>query len=379
MRSALGAGRARLARQLAAESVVLAAVAAAGGLLLAEGFIRLLRVQAMSQDPFVAGRIELNAAVAVFTIATATTVALLCNLVPLVRLARSSPLWVFATRDMAPPARARYVLLAGQVAVAVAFLAIAGLLVHSITRLNAGDRGYAPDGITSIRLRAPLRVQGNSLGELYRQYLEQLRAIPGIASVAMASPLLPLFPATNFVVDQTSTDAATLSAQRAAYTIVSPDYFATMKIRVLAGRSFIDDDRAGRPPVAIVNEEMAQRFFQGQSVVGRQLRAGEGPRSAHMIIVGVVANVRPAMQLEPMPQVYVSYLQQAEPSMSLLVGRAESAAVRRSAASRSVVRHDRGAASQPRHAPWQWSLAGGDHLDRRNVHAGDVRDGETKA
>jgi hypothetical protein len=154
---------------------------------------------------------------------------------------------------------------------------------------------------------------------LYRQYLEQLRAIPGIASVAMASPLLPLFPATNFVVDQTPTDAATLSAQRAAYTIVSPDYFATMKIRVLAGRTFIDDDRAGRPPVAIVNEEMAQRFFQGQSVVGRQLRAGEGPRSAHMIIVGVVANVRPAMQLEPMPQVYVSYLQQAEPSMSLLV------------------------------------------------------------
>ena len=319
MRSALGAGRARLARQLAAESVVLAAIAAAGGLLLAEGFIQLLRVQTMSQDPFVAGRIELNASVTLFTIAMATTVAVSCNLVPLVRLARSSALWVFATRDMAPPTRARYVLLAGQVAVTVTFLAIAGLLVHSIIRLNAGDRGYGPDGITSVRLRAPLRVQGNALGELYRRYLEQLRAIPGVASVAMASPPLPLFPATNFVVDRTAADAATLSAQRAAYTIVSPDYFPTLKIRLLAGRMFTDDDRAGRPAVAIVNEEMAQRFFQGQSVVGSQLRAGEGPRSAHMTIVGVVANVRPAMQLEPIPQVYVSYLQQAEPSMSLLV------------------------------------------------------------
>jgi len=319
MRSALGAGRARLARQLAAESVVLAAIAAAGGLLLAEGFIQLLRVQTMSQDPFVAGRIELNATVAVFTIVMAATVALTCNLVPLVRLARSSPLWVFATRDMAPPARARYVLLAAQVAVAVTLLATAGLLVHSITRLNAGDRGYAPDGITSIRLRAPLRVQGNSLGELYRRYLEQLRAIPEFASVAMASPPLPLFPGTNFVIDRSAPDAATLSAQRAAYTIVSPDYFATMKIRVLAGRMFTDDDRAGRTAVAIVNEEMAQRFFHGQSAVGRQLRAGEGPRSAQMTIVGVVGNVRPAMQLEPMPQVYVPYLQQPEPNMSLLV------------------------------------------------------------
>jgi predicted permease len=319
MRSALGAGRARLARQLAAESVVLAAIAVTGGLLLADGFIRLLRAQAIAQDPFVAGGIGLNAAVAAFTIAMAAIVALSCNLVPLVRLARSSPLWVFATRDIAAPARGRYVLLAAQVAVAVTFLAIASLLVHSITRLNGGDRGYAPDGITSIRLRAPLRVQGNSLGELYRRYLEQLRAIPDLRSVAIASPLLPLFPATNFAVDRTATDAATLSAQRAAYAIVSPDYFDTLRVRLLAGRTFTDDDRVGRPAVAIVNEELARRFFAGQSAVGRQVRAGEGPRSAQMTIVGVVANVRPAMQLEPMPQVYVPYLQQAEPNMSLLV------------------------------------------------------------
>jgi len=318
MRSALGAGRARLARQLAAESVVLAAIAVTGGLVLAEGFIRLLRVQAMAQDPFVAGRMELNASTAAFTIAMAAVVALSCNLVPLVRLARSSPLWVFATRDIAAPARGRYVLLAAQVAVAVTFLAIASLLVHSITRLNGGDRGYAPEGITSIRLRAPLRVQGNSLGELYRRYLEQLRAIPDIRSVAMASPGLPLFPATNFAIDRTATDAATLSAQRAAYTIVSPDYFDTMRVRVLSGRTFTDDDRDGRPAVAIVNEELA-RFLAGASAVGRQVRAGDGPRSAQMTIVGVVANVRPAMQLEPMPQVYVPYLQQPEPNMSLLV------------------------------------------------------------
>ena len=319
MRSALGASSPRLARQLVAESLVLVAIAAAAGLVQAEAFIYLLRMHAMSQDPFIASRIELNAAVALFTVATATTVALLCNLVPLVRLARSSPLHVLATRDVAPPARARYVLLAGQVAVAVTFLAVTGLLVHSIARLNAGDRGYTTDDVISLRLRAPARVQGPRVGELYRQYLERLRAVPDIGAVAIANAPLPLFPSTNFAVDASGADAATLSAQRAAYTIISPDYFRTLGIPVRAGRTFTDNDRAGQPPVAIVNEEMARRFWPGQQAIGRQVRAGEGPRSALMTVVGVVGNVRPAMQLEPIPQVYVSLSQQPEPIVTMLI------------------------------------------------------------
>jgi putative ABC transport system permease protein len=319
VRSALGASRVRLVRQLAAESLVLAAIAAAGGLLQAEGFIYLLRMYSMSQDPFVASRIELNGSVALFTIGTAAVVASLCNLVALVRWARPAPLHALATRELAPPTRARYVLLAGQVAVAVTFLAITGLLVHSITRLNAGDRGYTTDDVISLRLRAVARLQGPAVGEMYRRYLERLRAIPDIEAVAIANAQLPLFPSTNFAVDGGRADAATLSAQRAAYTIISPDYFKTLGIPVRSGRTFTDDDRAGRPPVAIVNEELAHTFWPGQQVIGRQVRAGEGPRSALMTIVGVVGNVRPAMQLEPIPQVYVSLLQQPEPIVTMLI------------------------------------------------------------
>jgi predicted permease len=317
MRSALGAARSRLACQLGAESLVVAMVAAAGGLLLAEAFIQLLRLPSISQDPFVAGRIELNAPVTAFTITIAAAVTLICNLVPLLRLTRSSPLHVLATREMAPPTRGRHLLLATQVAVTMTLLSVAGLLVHSITRLNTGDRGYVADSVTSIRLRAPLLVR--DVGELYRRYLERLRVVPDISRVAMASPPLPLFAATNFTASGGAGDSATLSTQRAAYTMVSPDYFATLGIPLRTGRGFADTDRRGRPPVVIVNEELAQRLWPGQEAIGRELTAGDGPRAARMTVVGVVGNVRPALQLEPIAQVYVPYLQQPEPNMTLLV------------------------------------------------------------
>jgi putative ABC transport system permease protein len=319
LRSALGAVRWHLARQLAAESLVLAAVAAAIGLLQTAGFIQLLRLLAMSQDPFVASRIELSAPVIAFTVAMAVAVTFLCSLVPVARLARASPLHVFTTREVAPRIGARHALIAGQVAVTVTLLAITGVLVHSISRLDSGDRGYTAEGVTTVRLRAPLRVQGVGVGALYRQYLERLRALPDVSAVAMADASLPLFPSTAFTVDGAAADAATLSVQQAGYCIVSPDYFSTLGIPLRAGRAFTDGDQAGRTPVAIVNEEMARRFWPGQQVIGRQLRAGQGPRAAFMTIVGVVGNVRPAMQLDPIPQVYVSYLQQTEPNMTVLV------------------------------------------------------------
>jgi hypothetical protein len=110
-----------------------------------------------------------------------------------------------------------------------------------------------------------------------------------------------------------------LSAQQSGYNIVSPDYFSTLRIPLRAGRSFTDRDDAAGLPVAIINDDMAARFWPKQSPIGRRLRAGEGPRSAVMTIVGVVGNVRPALTLESMPQIYVSYLQQPEPNMTLLI------------------------------------------------------------
>jgi hypothetical protein len=208
-------------------------------------------------------------------------------------------------------------LLAAQVAISVALVGLSALLVHSLTRTSSGDRGYTPDGVTSIRLRS--RAQGGNAAAQYQQYLERLRAVPDVSAVAMADMPVPLFAGTTFAVEGGAGDAATLSAQQSAYIIVSPDYFTTMQIPLQAGRVFTDGDELGRPLVAIVNEELARRAWPGQQAIGRRVRSGEGPRAAWMTVVGVVGNVRPAMQLEPIPQVYVSYLQQPEPNMGVLL------------------------------------------------------------
>jgi hypothetical protein len=242
-----------------------------------------------------------------------------CNIAPLLRLSRFPSRHALSTREVAPKTGAPHVLIAGQVAVTVALLGIAGLLLHSIQRLEAGDRGYTPYGVETARLRAPLRLQGAALGETYRRYLERLRAIPEIDAIAMASTPVPLYPGTTFAAEGGPSDAGTLSTQRSGYAMISPDYFATLGIPLRAGRTLTDGDAAGQQPVAVVNEELARRLWPGQSPLGRELRAGEGPRAMRMRVVGVVGNVRPAMQVEPMPQVYVSYLQQPEPNMMLLI------------------------------------------------------------
>ncbi len=98
-----------------------------------------------------------------------------------------------------------------------------------------------------------------------------------------------------------------------------------LSIPLEAGRLFTEDDGAGHPPVAIVNREMARRFWPDGNPLGRQIRAGEGPRAATMTIVGIVGNVRPPFQFGDAPQIYVSYRQQSEPNIALMVRTASSA------------------------------------------------------
>jgi ABC-type antimicrobial peptide transport system permease subunit len=114
-------------------------------------------------------------------------------------------------------------------------------------------------------------------------------------------------------------DAAALARQQSSYQIVSPGYFAAVGIPLEGGRVFTDDDASGRPPVALVNREFAQRFWPDGSAIGRQIRSGDGPRAATMTIVGIVGNVRPPFQTTDVPQLYVSYRQQSEPNAVLVV------------------------------------------------------------
>jgi hypothetical protein len=109
-----------------------------------------------------------------------------------------------------------------------------------------------------------------------------------------------------------------------------------LRIPIVAGRTFAETDTADRPPVAIVNEEMAGRFWPGQDPIGRQIRSGDGPRLSVATIVGIVGNVRPPLQRDLTPQIYVSYLQQSEPNITLLVRSAAGVAVSPESVKRAI-------------------------------------------
>jgi len=316
LRSALGAGRARLVRQSLSETLLLACSAGALGLVQAFGIVSVLRSQLPPM--LMVGRIDVDFRVLGFVAALAFGTTLVCGLVPSLRFSR--PLLrpsLDARGSTTRRSRARQVLIAVEVALSVVLLVQAALLMRTVGVLQRAQSGFSPESVMALRIRG--MAGGPALGTTYQQFLERISALPDLARAAMTGSVLPRFPDAPFtIVGNAETDAAS-PRQSASYQIVSPGYFAVLGIPFLQGRSFADTDTVGTTPVAIVNEQIARRHFPAGDPVGRQIRAGVGPRAATMTIVGVVGNVRPVMQNDDVSQLYVSYLQQSEPNMTVLV------------------------------------------------------------
>jgi putative ABC transport system permease protein len=205
-----------------------------------------------------------------------------------------------------------------EVALSVVLLVQAVLLTRSLGALQRDQTGFTPESVMSMRIRG-MAGGGPALGSQYERYLERVSALPDVAHSAVSSSVLPGRPSTPFkVLGRSETDAAR-ARQSTSYQIVSPDYFDVLGIPLRQGRTFAATDTAASTPVAIVNEEMVRLHWPGENPIGQRILAGSGPREATMTIVGVVGNVRPPFQTSDVPQVYVSYLQQAEPSMFVLV------------------------------------------------------------
>jgi putative ABC transport system permease protein len=207
-----------------------------------------------------------------------------------------------------------------QVALSVVLLIQAALLTRTLQTLQRSQAGFSADAVTVMRMRG--MVAGPALGRTYAQFLERIALTPGVATAAVTNSPLPGRPGTPFSIIGRSEEASARARQVASYQIVSPGYFSVLGIPVREGRTFSPSDTAEAAPVAIVNEEMARQYWPGASPIGRQIRAGVGPREAMMTIVGIVGNVKTMMQRDDVPQIYVSYLQQSEPNAILLVGSA---------------------------------------------------------
>lgn len=319
VRAALGAGYARLARQLLMESFVLAGAGAVLGLALAYAATRALIALGPADLPRLS-TIGLNTPVVVFTIGVAMLTGLLFGLWPALQAGRASFGDALRERGRSAPGgsrgrRARSALVVAELALAVVLLVGAGLLLRSFARLVQVDPGFdTANGITfSLALPEATYDSDQKRLAFHARLREQLEALPGVAGSALALSVPPS--STYFNISFTVTGRPPLppgEEEALEVRVADAAYFPLMGIPVTRGRGFDETDRAGSPQVLVLTESAASLHFPGQDPVGQTMELG-WRRSGVRIggrIVGVVADVKShGLDQEVPPQVYVPYSQ----------------------------------------------------------------------
>jgi putative ABC transport system permease protein len=324
VRAALGAGRGRLLRQLLTESLLLALLGGATGVLLAYWGVDLLK----SVPPAGLPRLEsirLDGAVLGFALLASLLTGALFGAVPAIVGSRAS---LHATlkeggRSVSVGAgrRLRAALVSAQVALSLLLLIGAGLQVRSLMRLLDVDPGFDPKGVLSMRVRLPQRRYADvaARSAFCDRSLEALKALPGVVSASAVTAAPMSDDGLIFSIAIEGREEAPGDHQSAAWFAVSPDYFKTVHVPLLRGRLFGDDDRGGAPRVAIVNESFAKRIFPGEDPIGRRMTMGIDGKSVRTI-VGVVGDVRQdRLDQVAMMQMYEPMAQQSWTSMYFLV------------------------------------------------------------
>ncbi|MGH2822884.1 MAG: ABC transporter permease [Thermoleophilaceae bacterium] len=296
IRAALGASWLRLTRQTLAESLVLAGVGAVAGLLVPVFGLRVF----MDAVPLGAQGIEvhLDAPVLAFTMGLALLTAMVFGVGPALVASRPSRLESLKSGGGQPSAadhraRLRETLVVAELTVVLVLLAGAGLLSRSLLNLLAVDPGFRPDHVVVAKLiLSPSRyVQVRGRSVFYAALLERLGALPGVESVALADALPLGGFGSKLSVRLDDAPPVTDGSRDAALNAVSADYFKTLGVAVIAGRSFTSADRLDAAPVAIVNTAFARAFLGGGDPVGHQLQV-PGMTPALWTIVGEVKDIR---------------------------------------------------------------------------------------
>ncbi|PYO70028.1 MAG: ABC transporter permease [Gemmatimonadetes bacterium] len=332
IRSALGAGRGRVVRQLFTESLLLAAVGGALGVVTAYGAVALLRRAA----PAVLPRLEtvvVGGWVLAFALGVTIITAVATGLLPAVRAAR--PDLTDSLKEGTAGAgtghrrqRLRAALVISEIALAVVLVVGAGLLIRSLWRLRAVNPGFDPQGLVTFFISPPpLRAQDPvRLAALYTQVEDAARALPGVTSVALTNftPLAGGGLPSPVEIPGRAPDP--LRDPRVWFMTVSPGYFRTMRIPLRAGREFTEADLAPGAAV-IVNEAFTRAFWSGLDPIGRQVtlhKAVQGrPDFGEPLpgtVVGVVGDVHHfGLDLPAEAQVYVPFTRNVWGHMSLVV------------------------------------------------------------
>ncbi len=314
IRSALGAARGRLVRQLITESLILGGAGGMAGLLLGYWAIALLLSIIPDGIPRVE-QIELDARVATVTLVVALASALLFGAIPALQASRADASLALREADRTTAggrrrARTRAVLVLCEIALTAILLVSSGLLLNSFIRLQRVDPGFTTDQVTLVSIPLPLSryPDGKRQAAFYRRLLEALERRPEIQSAAILFPT----PIQGRNAQGTFTIEGRPPLPRAdrpftAIGSISPNYFQTLGIPLLKGRRFTDRDRDPAPAVAIVNATFARKYFPGEDPLGHRLRFGESGDD-WITIVGMAGDSRNiGLQDAPTPLLYLPY------------------------------------------------------------------------
>ncbi len=328
LRAALGAGRGRIVRQLLTESVLLALIGGAIGLLMAWWGVGLLRAAGPDTIPRLR-EAGIDGRVLAFTAAVSVLSGIAFGLIPALHTSRPDLIETLKAGGRGTSAtrggrRTRGALVVAEVAVTALLLVGAGLLLKSFWLLSNVDPGFKADRVLTAGVSLNRGVGARRPEQhkaLFSRAIEDVRALPGVETVGAVSHLPFGGRGVNLPFTLPGREPSPDSeATRAELRVVSPEYFKALSIPVRHGRAFSAQDTDSSPKVLVVNEAFARLFLRDSDPVGRSLRVnlGEGFEGE---VVGVVGDVRHrGYDAEPRPEMYVSYLQNTIwPVMNLVI------------------------------------------------------------
>ena len=304
IRVALGAGRVRVARQLLTESVMLAVIGGALGLLLAEWGT----AAAIAAAPRTVPRAEdigLDARVLLFTLGVSVIAGVVFGLVPALKTSHTKIGKTLKDSGRAISgyrSRAQAVFVVGEMAMALVLLIGAGLMIRTMTRLWQADPGFDPHNVLGFRITPPPSLAGDSLDAIraaYRQIHSTIHSMPGVEGVSLNWGAHPMEGdnEVNFWPEGQEQPTRQADLAYSLEYIVEPDYLQTMRIPLLRGRFITEGDNEHSERVAVIDNSFAKKYFAGQNPIGKHIHTLDFDRDAtertwlHLTVVGIVGHV----------------------------------------------------------------------------------------
>jgi predicted permease len=332
LRLAIGAGRSRLIRQLLTETLMMFALGAAAAVALAQVMTSAL----VSLLPTLSIPVQISLAldwrVVLFTSGLSLIAATLSGLAPALHASRADVSTVLKAEShgVSSRLRIRHAFVVAQIALSLLLVVIGGLFTRTLQQAGSADTGFDPKGLEVASLDFSVAGYTNDTGPTFvSDVVDRVRLRPGVRAASMARALPLASEGLGFLLSlpgATPSPGQFISGVPAGGNVVTPGYFATMGIPLVAGRDFTESDTSGAPRVAVIGESGARRFWPGQNPIGQQLVLNPGLDSAVLVQIIAVARDLQYRSLEfgQAPFIYLPLRQHYMPEMTLVVRSADS-------------------------------------------------------